>query len=59
MRAPATATAQATRNEAVMPLMNALWVTFAMSGGGSGVSMLAAFDAYADQVAPAVAGHWR
>jgi len=28
-------------------------------GGGSVASMLAAFDAYADQVAPAVAGHWR
>jgi hypothetical protein len=29
------------------------------SGGGSTASMLAAFDAYADQVAPALAGHWR
>jgi len=28
-------------------------------GGGSVASMLAAFDAYADQVAPALAGHWR
>jgi AcrR family transcriptional regulator len=28
-------------------------------GGGSVASMLAAFDAYADQVTPALAGHWR
>ena len=28
-------------------------------GGGSVASMLAAFDAYADQVAPALTGHWR
>lgn len=28
-------------------------------GGGSVASMLAAFDACADQVAPALAGHWR
>lgn len=27
-------------------------------GGGSVASMLAAFDAYADQVGPALAGHW-
>ena len=27
-------------------------------GGGSVASMLAAFDAYADQLAPALAGHW-
>ena len=27
--------------------------------GGSVAPVLAAFDAYADQVAPAVAGHWR
>jgi AcrR family transcriptional regulator len=29
------------------------------AGGGSVASMLAAFDAYADQVTPALAGHWR
>jgi AcrR family transcriptional regulator len=28
-------------------------------GGGSVASLLAAFDAYADQVSPALAGHWR
>ena len=28
-------------------------------GGGSVASMLAAFDAYAEQVTPALAGHWR
>ena len=28
-------------------------------GGGSVASMLAAFDAYADQVTPALAAHWR
>jgi len=27
-------------------------------GGGSVASTLAAFDAYADQVGPALAGHW-
>jgi hypothetical protein len=76
MRAPATATTLATRNEAVMPLMNVAWVTSAIvavfgglvslatkdwraRGGGSVASMLAAFDAYADQVTPALAGHWR
>jgi hypothetical protein len=27
-------------------------------GGGGVTSMLAAFDAFADQLVPAVAGHW-
>lgn len=59
MRSPATATAQATRNEAFMPLMNGLELRRDPPSGSARPSMLAAFDAYADQVAPAVAGHWR
>ena len=51
MNAPASATAAATRKAVCIPLANVAWL---MS-----VITRAAFDAYADAVIPALAGHWR
>jgi hypothetical protein len=63
---PPRATAAATANAAFIPLVKTLFVTCAMAvarcagaPAGGADAMAAAFDAYADQLIPAVAGHWR